>query len=155
MPQDSPIPRFHAYLEHIEGRSVLTMPRREWLTLAPYEGSAVQIDVTLTPMNMVAQSASVVAAVAVRWATSVNEVQIYRYDPVDQPTLINLDKYSVWEDLTAHEHFPQIVQAASAQNSAELQAYLRENVFIVKASPGGDHWLPDLPASVLAVMKHT
>jgi hypothetical protein len=59
----------------------------------------------------------------------------------------------VWEDLTAHQHFPQIVAAASAQNSPDLQAYLRDNVFIVKASPGGDHWLPDVPASVLAVVK--
>lgn len=155
MPDDSPVPRFHAYLEHVEGQSVLTMPKQEWLNLGPYSGSAVQFDVSRTPMSMVAQSASVIAAVAIRWATSVNEIHIYRYDPADAPTSVNLDKYLVWEDLVAHHRFPQIVAAASAQNSPELQAYLRDNVFIVKASPGGDHWLSDVPASVLAIMKHT
>jgi hypothetical protein len=155
MPYYTPVLRFHAYFEHVQDRSVLTMPRQEWLNLWTHSGSAVQLDVTRTPMNMVAQSASVIAAVAVRWATSVNEIHIYRYDPADEPTPVNLDKYSVWEDLTAHQEFPHMVAAASAQNSPELQAYLRDNVFIVKATPGGDHWLPSVPASALAVMKHT
>jgi hypothetical protein len=104
-------------------------------------------------MNVVAQSASVIAAVAVRWATTVNEIHIYRYDPADAPSPVNLDKYTVWENLTAHQKFPQIVAAASAQNSPELQDYLRDNVFIVKSSPGDDHWLSAVPASALAIIK--
>ena len=153
MPQKSSIPRFHAYLERIEGRSVLTMSRRDWLNLGVYEGSPVQIDVTHTPMSATAQSASVIASVAVKWSSSATEIHIYRYDPLDEPTPYNLDKYSVWEDLTTHNHYFRIVQVASAQDDEKLHSYLRENIFIVKESRGGDHWLPDLPASVLAVVK--
>jgi hypothetical protein len=95
MSDNSPIPRFHAYLERVEGKSVLTIPRHKWDSLGPYSCSAVRLDIARTPMSMVAQSASVVAAVAVWWATSVNEIHIYRYDPADQPTPVNLDKYYV------------------------------------------------------------
>lgn len=152
---DSSLQRFHFYFNHVEGRSILTLPKNDWDDLWPNIGSAIKIDVSRTPMSMVAQSASVIASVAVQYATtSPIQIQIYRYDQKDEPTPVNQDKYIVWEDLSKHPDFQMVVSATSTQNSPELQGHLQDNVFIVKLEPGRDHWLPSLPASTLAVMEH-
>jgi hypothetical protein len=146
---ESRIPRFLAYLEHVEDRSVFTMPRQDWINFGTYEGSPVQIDVTHTPIGGVAQSASVVAAFAIQLSASVNQIHIYRYDPKDAPTPYNLDTYSVWENLTTHRDYPRILQAASVDDDGNLQSFLSEHVFIVKEQRGNDHWLPALPGSAI------
>lgn len=155
MTGESRIPRFLAYLEHVEGRSVFTMSRYDWVSFGASAGSPVQIDVTHIPMGNVAQSASVIAAFAVEMSASANQIHIYRWDPADAPSPINLDKYSVWEDLSTHRDYDRIVQAASVSDNEELRSFLREHVFIVKEQPGWDHWLSALPGSAIAAMRWT
>jgi hypothetical protein len=153
MKKDDRAPRFHAYFKHVEGRSVFTMPLNTWFDLRGHEDIPVQIDVSMTPIGAVAQNASVVAAVATNIASSQSEVHIYRYDPKDKPTPINLDKYAVWQGLPDHRDYIQMVNAASTNDDANLRAYLDENVFIVKIDPGPDHWLPKVPSSVIALVS--
>jgi len=152
MAQPPQAPRFHAYLERVEDRSVLIMPRAEWAQIKPMEGTPVPIKITATPMAAVAQRASVVAAVAVQFSSS-PEVHIYRYDQRDAPTRYNLDRYSVWENLPSTRSYEQIVAAASTNDDENLRSFMRDNVFLVKRSPGPDHWLPALPSSVVAVFN--
>ena len=153
MKKDDRAPKFHAYFEHAEGRSVFTMPKNTWYGLRGHEDVPVEIDVSMTPIGAVAQNASVVAAVATNIASTQAEVHIYRYDPKDVPTPINLDKYAVWQGLPGHRDYMQMVNAASTNNDANLRSYLDENVFIVKLDPGPDHWLSSVPSSVIAIVS--
>lgn len=152
MASSSQAPRFHAYLERVEDRSVFIMPRAEWVDMRPLAGNPIPIEVTDTPMAAVAQRASVVAAVAVQHSSS-PEIHIYRYDQRDAPTPYNLDRYAVWENLPSSRSYPQIVAAASTNDDENLRSFMRDNVFMVKLSPGPDHWLPALPSSVVAVFS--
>jgi hypothetical protein len=151
VPQSHQASRFHAYLEHIEDRSVFTFPRLEWDKLKLHEGNAVPIDVDRTPMSRVASSASVIAAVAAKFSTGDAQIHVYRRDPQDAPTPVNLDKYTVWEQLPTHLNYKQMVAAASTDDDQNLRDYLSDNVFLVKDEAGPDHWLPCLPASVMAI----
>lgn len=152
MGQTPQAPRFHAYLERVENRSVLIMPRAEWAQIRPMEGTPVPVDITDTPMAAVAQRASVVATVAVQFSSS-PEIHIYRYDQRDAPTPYNLDRYSVWENLPSSRSYEQIVAAASTNDDENLRSFMRDNVFLVKQSPGPEHWLLALPSSVVAVFN--
>src|SRR5713226_6524623 len=76
-------PRLRAYLQHAEGKSVLTMPREDWDRFRVTRGAVVLVDVTKTPMERVASEATVVAAVAGQFSNATAEVTIYRDDPAD------------------------------------------------------------------------
>jgi hypothetical protein len=98
-------PRFHAFWERLERRSILTMPVSDWETLGILEDSYVKIDVAQTPMSRVANHTSVVATVAKRFSLESAEISIYRYDETDEPTPYNVDKYLVLEWLPMSEQF--------------------------------------------------
>jgi hypothetical protein len=150
-------PKFHAYLEHIEGRSVYLMPRVKYQQLKLLENKPVLIDVSQTPMKGVARDAFVVAAVAQRTSTATARMSIIRHDPKDAPTPYNVDHYEVWEDLPSYHDYEEIVLAASTRDDDNLRGFFRTNVFIVKEKPGKDHWLSssELPALVRTVVRST
>src|SRR5262245_58873192 len=110
-------PRFRAYWENIEGRSVLTMARSDWSSMATVFGKPVQIDVARTPMAQVARDAPVIAAVAEQFSTATGQVSIFRLDAQDAPTPINLDKYTVWTDLRAHRRLSDMISRASTSDN--------------------------------------
>lgn len=142
-------PRFHAYLEYVEDRPVLTMPRATWDAMKPDLGTAVPVDVNKTPVAGVARDAAVVATMAEHHSTSGAEVVIYRYDQKDEPEPYNVDRYSVWENLAARPDLHQLINAASTQDNHNFRLYVKENVFLVKKDPGPDHHLPELPAHII------
>ena len=153
-------PRFRAYVERTQGHSVLTMPRDEWEMIRADLQSGGQtlarLDVLETPLADVAHDASVIASVISRSSAGAEpEIEIYRHDPNDEPTPVNKDVYSVWEDIPSHVNFPDAVVAASTSNDANLREYLSQNVFIVKKEPDADHWLSRLPAEVSVVVAST
>ena len=153
MTGESQIPRFLAYFGRVENKSVLIMSRNDWFSFGASEGSPVQIDVTQTPMSSVAQSASMLGAFAVKQSPSANQIHIYRWDQKDAPSPINLDKYSVLEDLSAHSNYQKYVQGTSINDNEELQSFLHDNVILVKERKGSDHWLSALPGSAIAAMN--
>lgn len=46
-----------------------------------------------------------------------------------------------------------MVNSASTSDNANMRGFLRDHVFMVKEPPGTDHWLAELPSSVVAVVK--
>jgi hypothetical protein len=153
-------PRFQAYIEHGQGRTVLTMPREEWESLKPdleLGGPTItKVDISATPLQGVVRDASVIAGVISQSTTGAEpQIEIYRHDPNDEPTPINKDVYTVWENITRHVDYETAVVKASTSNDANLQAYLAQNVFIVKDRPGQDHWLSNLPAEVSVFVQST
>jgi hypothetical protein len=99
-------PRFRFMWERVESTSVLSMPRDEWNTAVGTLGAPVVLDVRTTPVSAVAHDASIVASIAHEFGAATARVSIFRYDPVDAPTPINLDEYDVWTDLSAHPRLP-------------------------------------------------
>jgi hypothetical protein len=150
-------PKFHAYLERIEERSVLLMSRGEWQQLKLQENKPVLMDVSKTPMSGVARDASVVAAVAQKFSPATARISIYRHDPKDAPTPYNVDNYLVWEELPIHHNYEDIVLAASTRDDSNLRGFLRENVLIVKENHDEDHWLSHskLPTLVRTRVRST
>ena len=148
-------PRFRFMWEHIEGTSILTMPRDDWHALVGKMGVPVQFDVRSTPLAGVAHVSSVVASIAHEFSTATARVSVFRYDAADAPTPINLDDYNVWTDLSSHPRLSEMITAASTSDNENFRAYCRENVFLVKRRPGPDHWLPTLPSSIMLVVKST
>ena len=137
-------PRFRAYWERFEDRSLLTMSRSDWSALQPCLGTPVVIDVSATPMARVTSNASVVKSFVEQHSAVTAEITIVRLDPSD-PKPFNVDKYDVWVDVTAHPKLGQMVSGASTSFNQNFRTFAAENVFILKQEPGLDHWLDQLP----------
>ena len=148
-------PRFRAYWEHVEGRSVLTMSRSDWSGLSVQMDQPVQIDVDKTPMAEVANQAPVVRALAEQRSDATAEIAIIRYDEKDAPTPYNQDKYTVWLDVLSHRSVNDLISAASTELNQNFVDFAAQNVFIIKQDPGPDHWLPSIPGSATTVVRTT
>ena len=153
---DSPFqaPRFHAWFERLEGRSVLLMLRGEWDRLKVHTFQPVRIAIAATPIARLAEQGSVAAVIAQRRSEYEVVVSVYRDDPKD-PSPINVDRYTVWERLPFDQDFQRMVSDASTSDNANLRGFMDDHVFMVKDPPGPDHWLSHLPASVVAVIRST
>lgn len=149
----SKAPRLCAYLKRSEGRSFIVMPREHWNLLNVNSTNIVNIDVNLTPLSKVAQDSLVLAAVANKSSVADANVSIYRLDEKDHPMPVNMDKYKVCLNLLERPEINEIVRAASTSLDSDLRRFVDENVFLILEEPGEEHWLPDLPDSVKAVIK--
>jgi hypothetical protein len=146
-------PRFHAFFTHIEGRKVMLMPRRDWERLNQLrEGDIAKIELSTTPIADVAHDSRIQAAVAVRESDAEVVVEVYRKDPKDAPTPINVDRYRVWERLPQHRNYVDMVNWASTEDNPNMRGFLEDHVFLVKDVVASGHWLDDLPARVRAVV---
>jgi hypothetical protein len=148
-------PRFHAYFERVEGRRVMVLPRRDWEQLSQLrEGDIAEIDLSTTPVAAVLQADRVEAVVALRESNTEVVVEVYRKDPKDWPTPINLDRYRVWERLPRHRDYADMVNFASTEDNRNMRGFLADHVFLVKDLVTRGHWLHDLPPRIKAVVGH-
>lgn len=131
------------------------MGRETWEQFQVNEGVPVNIDLDRTPLSGVAHDASVIAARARRSSDLSSEIEIVRYDPDDEPTPYNTDRYTVYEDMPSHQSFKDIVAGGSTADNENLRRYCRENVFLVKQDPGPDHWVATPPSSRTTVFRST
>ncbi|MBI3490670.1 MAG: hypothetical protein HY047_02585 [Acidobacteria bacterium] len=82
------------------------------------------------------------------------ELAIYRLDFSDEPDLINVDVYDVWEQLPTRIDVPSMIVAASTCANPNFQSYLDHHVFLVKKTPGFGHHRADLPGEILVRLRH-
>lgn len=147
-------PRFQAWFSHLEGREVMVMSRHDWEQANQLrEGEMGQIDLSTTPIANVARDSRIEAAVVVRKSPVDVVVEVYRYDPVDMPLPINLDRYRVWERLPPHRNFAAMVNAASTEDNANMRGFLDDHVFFTKDVVRDGHHLADLPEHVKALAR--
>ena len=140
--------RFQALLHRVEGRPIVWMPRSDWSAFQGEFGTPVEIDVSGTPLAGVSSKASVVAAIATPSSGLTAQIDLYRYDPKDHPTPINKDTYVVHQDILGRPDYTDLVRRSSTTDDENLRGFLRENVALVKAAPGPDHWLPEVPTLI-------
>jgi hypothetical protein len=147
-------PRFQAWFSHLEGREVMVMSRHDWEQANQLrEGEMVQIDLSTTPIANVARDSRIEAAVVVRKSPVEVVVEVYRYDPVDMPLPINLDRYRVWEELPPHRNFAAMVNAASTEDNANMRGFLDDHVLFIKDVVRDGHHLADLSEHVKALTR--
>ena len=147
-------PRFHAYFRYLEGRQVMLMSRRDWVHLSRMEqGEIIEIGLSTTPIAGVTRNSLIEAIVAVRQSASEVLVEVYRYDPKDAPTPINVDRYRIWERLPTHTDYMFIVNSASTEDNPNMRGFLEDHVFLVKDVLTSGHWLREIPPQVKAVLK--
>ena len=128
------------------------MSRRDWQQVNQLrEGDMAKIDLSTTPIAEVARGSRIEAAVVVRKSPVEVVVEVYRYDPVDMPLPINVDRYQVWERLPPHRNFAAMVNAASTEDNANMRGFLDDHVFFVKDVVRDGHHLADLPEHVKAL----
>jgi len=145
-------PRFIFYLEKVEGRKVLTMPKRDWDKIPTHYGDPVKIDIMQIPMSAVKSNATIIAVTATRFTDKPSMVDIYREDKRD-PKPINKDTYIVLENIVNHSDYHKIVIAASTNDNQNLRNYLNKNVFLIKKDQTEDHWLSELPLNVKSIIE--
>ena len=111
------------------------------------------LDLEELPMSDVVNDAAVLAATAQLSTDSEIGISIYRFDPSD-PKPINVDYYSVWEDLPSCYIFEDIVASSSTNIDENLLDMLDRFVFITKKEKGAGHWLDfdDLPFEVPVII---
>ncbi len=147
-------PRFWAYFQKLEGRPMFLMLRSQWETVKIRPGERVPIEVSSTPMARLVTAADIAAAVAERKSDYEATIAIYRRDPKDaaHAAPINVDRYLVWECIPDHRDLFAMVNSASTSDNANLRGFLADYVFLVKEGPGPDHWLPEVPIEIRAVI---
>jgi hypothetical protein len=147
-------PRFQAWFSHLEGREVMVMSRHDWEQANQLrEGEMASINLSATPIANVGRGSRIEAAVVVRKSPVEVVVEVYRYDAVDMPLPINLDRYRVWERLPPHRNFAEMVNAASTEDNANMRGFLDDHVFFIKDVVRDGHHLAVLPDHVKALAR--
>ena len=152
-------PRFHTLWENREGRRIFIMKKEQWEEIKVNQGNLFRLDleeVSKFPMGGVATRPGFLTAVA---SSTGEEVQmtIYREDPKDFPTPVNVDKYKIWESfppqiLTSRT---EMIHTADTNADINFDVYEKDHIFIVKEDAGEGHWLSELPSSVVALVEDT
>jgi len=129
------------------------LSRGVWDSFRLQAGSLVLLDTWDLTETPVAQSPAFLIGAATRTELRV-ELAIYRLDFSDEPDLINVDMYEVWERLPSRIDVPLMIDAASTCANPNFQRYLDDHVFLVKRTPGFGHHRADLPGEVLVRLRH-
>ncbi len=145
-------PRFHALLERTQGKSIFIISRRTWDAMRFQGGLPFLLtteDLAQTPL---ARAPSFLVAKASEVDTKI-ELGIYRLDTDDYPNPINVDRYTVWEELPPGIDIPKLVNAATTNIDDNFRHYPGDHVFLVKEGVGPGHHLPALPEQVVVLLR--
>jgi hypothetical protein len=130
------------------------MKRADWEHVKALESTAVLLNLDQMPIASVVQAAGVLAAVARREATTHVRISVYREDPDDAPTPINVDEYSVFEAFPLHLDVPGTIEHATTDAYPNFFRYHDDHVFFVKECTD-QHWLAQLPREVRMLLERT
>ena len=149
-------PRFHTLWESRENRRIFIMKKEEWESVKSSEGTPVLLDleeIRTLPFGGISNHPGYLGAVATNTGEEVS-IAIYREDPVDDPYPINVDRYTIWESFPSQilEDRTEMIQTADTNANGNFLEYEEKHVFIVKDDAGDDHWLKNLPSSVVALI---
>jgi hypothetical protein len=143
-------PRFDAYLKDRLG--LHTMAGEAWSAQQPGSTGLARIDAGSMPF---AGAAGTIGVVGEPSTSNYFIVKRYREDPNDPPHgRINVDTFRVWPALLPPQlDANRIATAASTSYNANCQLYVTERAFMKQQPHGPDHWLPQLPAEVAALLS--
>jgi hypothetical protein len=152
-------PRFHTLWQRIEKKKrIFAIRKSDWNSLNISHG----MDERLVKLNLeqfqplpigdIITDSDIIGGTAFATSSKVI-IKIYRRDPKDEPTPINVDTYTVWMGLPTYLNVPEMIIAGSTDNDDNFSHYANDHVFLVKEKPDDDHWLEELPREVYAVLS--
>ena len=137
-----------------DNRSVAVFSAAAWKQLVNDDGSVTELTERPEVLSNPVLSASEIVSIASGNANASPGMMIARHDPKDAPTEINIDKYTVIEDLASHPIYTEVLKKANVPDSDVLRAALANNVYIVKEKPDpAIHWVADFPKIFLEAKK--
>ncbi len=140
------VDRIYFALSEIEGKSVVTIASADWARLVRPDGALTELEQLPNGLNNPSLTASTLAAYASGIVVPTPGMDVLRYDPQDAPYVINLDHYTIIENLHLHPIYPDALRVAGASDTAELRWELQNNVYVIKEPPApSGHWLTDFP----------
>lgn len=148
--------RLYYGLIHATGdsRSVAVLPRSEWANLVRVDGSVTELRQLPSIISNPVLKAAEIVSIASGIANASPGLMVARYDPHDAPSVINVDRYTAIEDLSAHPIYPQALQIAGVSDSSEIRDSLKDYVFVVKEKPDPKfHWFEDFPKIFIEGLK--
>jgi hypothetical protein len=152
-------PRFHTLWQHMENKKrIFAIKKDDWDSLNVFEGqddTLVKLDLEQfqpLPISGIAMGSDLIGCTACA-TTSKVILKIYRRDPRDEPTPINVDTYTIWEGLPTYLRIPEMIVASSTACDNNFLNYAEDHVFLVKEEPCDDHWLEELPKEVYALLS--
>ena len=153
-------PRFHTLWQHIENdRRIFAIRREDWDSLnitRNTEEKLVKLDLEQfrpTPIRGLITGSDLIGGTAFATGSKVT-IKIYRRDPRDEPTPINVDTYIIWKGLPPYLDVPKMIITGDTDANENFWLYANDHVFLVKEKPGDDHWLKELPSQVYAVLSN-
>jgi hypothetical protein len=152
-------PRFHTLWQHIEKKKrIFAIRKNDWNSLhisGNTNEKLVKLDLEQfqpLPIGGLIMDSDFLGSTA--FATDSNvTIKIYRMDPKDEPTPINVDTYTVWKGLPSFLNIPGMIIASSTASDDNFSHYAEDHVFLIKEEPDDDHWLEELPKEVYAMLS--
>ena len=148
-------PRFHTLLQKYVGKPIFIVNRSDWEMLKVDDGTFKLIevnDLSFFPFAPISSMEEYLGTVARKSGDSV-KISVYRLDPKDEPTPINVDTYTVWERLPQQYDVDQMILYASTSNDPNFEKYLSEHIFLVKDNETEGHWLEKLPDEIAILIE--
>ncbi len=148
-------PRFHSLLQKREGKTVFIIKRSEWERLKIEEGKLTFLNtnsLALFPFSPILMSDEYLGTVATRDSEKI-KITLYRLDPKDEPTPVNVDSYTIWESIPPKHDIREMIITGDTDYNQNFQDYLTNFIFLVKDSIGDGHWLQELPEEVAILLE--
>jgi hypothetical protein len=151
-------PRFHTLWQHNAKKRIFILKREDWDALQITKKTSNQLvklaleQISILPLGDLVLESDVLASTAKVNGQKVT-ITIYRNDPEDDPTPVNVDTYSVWIGLPSYLNVQQMIEAATTDNDDNFSHYANNRVFLIKENPGNDHWLEELPREVYGLLS--
>jgi len=130
------------------------MAHGDWSRLVRHDGTITELAELPEAIANPKLLASTLVAVASGISVAQPGMDVLRFDRKDDPYFINLDHYTIIENLQDHEVYPEVLRVAKLEDTPEIRFELQNNIYVIKEPPNENHWLKDFPEHVLkAQMK--
>ena len=133
----------------VEGKSISSITKAEWTSLVHSDGSLTELKEIPSSLNNPVLKASTIVAVASGIIVPNPGMDILRYHEKDMPQCINLDHYTIIENLPLHPMYNRILKSAKIDDTDEIKIKLSNNVWIVKEPPNNYHWMHEFTEHIL------
>jgi hypothetical protein len=134
-------------------RLYYAMGYADWHRLVRPDGKITELEQLPAAINNPQLAASTLTAVASGIAIPQPGMDVLRYDLEDKPYVINLDHYTIIENLHLHDIYPEALRVARLDDTADLRYQLQNKIYVIKEPPNENHWMQDFPQYVLEALK--
>jgi hypothetical protein len=141
--------RIRFALEHVAENSVFIIDRMDWEKMVDKSGEPIRIESVPPALSgLVSVAAHVMTAGSGILNTSPG-MDVVRLDPADAPYIYNIYHYTVLENFSSAPIYQQVLDVARVEETAELDGFIKDHVFIVGPYREDNHWVVEIPEHII------